>query len=279
MLGKCHFSAPTPSKPPPLLRHDSTLMNKERKYLNNLSLSQVAGHVSFVMAISAFAATDILDLRCLAIGATSLSMIFQYYRPVPLKIPLQWNTLVLGINVFMASSLYIERKNAENMDAAMEEIYKEGRFERRGFSRVEFCKFFSISKRRYLKEGEKIITEGKENSSMYFMITGTLNVKSEGRQLATVTNNGFVGEMSFLDVLTDDESNGDNESRKTALSLATADVIVDRGGAVVYEWEFDELVQNLSKQREVANALQAYISIDLREKLKASNDNLIDLKS
>ena len=101
VLRKCHLSVSTKHKPS-LLCHHSTLMNKERKHLNNSSLSQAAGHVSFVMAISAFAATDILDLRCLAIGATSLSMVFQYYRPIPLSIPLKWNTLVLGINLFMA---------------------------------------------------------------------------------------------------------------------------------------------------------------------------------
>jgi hypothetical protein len=137
-----------------LFRHDSIFMNKQKTYLNNLSLSQVAGHTSFIMSISAFAATDILDLRCLAISATSLSMVFQYYRPIPLKIPLQWNTLVLGINFIMASLLYIERKNADNMDPYMEQLYRQGNFGKRCFSRVEFCKLFSKSKyNQNLKEG------------------------------------------------------------------------------------------------------------------------------
>ena len=252
------------------------MMNKQRKVLNDVSFSQIAGHLSFIMATTAFAATDMLDLRCLAIGATSFSMIFQYYRPTPLKIPLKWNTLLLGINCYMASCLYFERKQAQNMDETMLQVYKDGAFEKRGFSRVEFCKLFSISIKRTLNGGETLITGGKENKKMYFVASGSVRVRSDSKQIAVIDENGFVGEMSFLDVLTETPCPLSTEKECT-LSLATADVVVDSNGATVYEWDFEELLNYLKLEHEVANALQTFISHDLREKLKASNVNLITL--
>ena len=176
----------------------------------------------------------------------------------------------------MASCLYFERKQAQNMDETMLQVYKDGAFEKRGFSRVEFCKLFFISIKRTLNGGETLITGGKENKKMYFVASGSVRVRSDSKQIAVIDENGFVGEMSFLDVLTETPCPLSTEKECT-LSLATADVVVDSNGATVYEWDFEELLNYLKLEHEVANALQTFISHDLREKLKASNVNLITL--
>ena len=112
---KYHLPAP--------FRHDNALMNTPRGFIGGLSLSQVAGHTPFVFAVAAFSVKDMLDLRCLAFSSTSLAMIFQYYRPTPLVIPLKWNVFVLGINAFMATSLYLERRDADQMNDEMKQLY------------------------------------------------------------------------------------------------------------------------------------------------------------
>jgi hypothetical protein len=72
-----------------------------------------------------------------------------------------------------------------------------------------------------------------------------------------------VGELAFLNFGLDRES--DSEQREP--SLASADAVVGDGGASVWEWEFRKLSSFLENEREVANALSAYINHDLREKL------------
>ena len=250
----------------PLLRHDSELMNSPRGIFDSLSLSQLAGHTSFVFAITAFSVKDMLDLRCLAMSSTSLAMIFQYYRPKPLIIPLKWNVLVLGINAFMATSLYLERRNAENMSDDMRELFVSGDFKRRGFSKVEYIKLFSLAKRRQLKAREVLMHEGQQNTKMYFVVGGTVDVKSGKRRLASISDAKFIGEMSFLDVLSDEG---------VASAKSTADVVVGDEGATVYEWDFSTLQGYLDDQHEVKNAFSAYISYDLREKLRDTNIKMI----
>jgi len=241
-------------------------MNSPRNLIGGLSLSQMAGHTSFVFAIAAFSVKDILDLRCLAISSTSLAMMFQYYRPTPLVIPLQWNVFVLGINAFMATSLYLERRDAENMSDDMTELFLAGEFKRRGFNKVEFIKLLSLAKRREFKAGEVLMYEGQTNTKMYLLEGGSVDVKSGDRRLASIEDNKFIGEMSFLDVLSDEDA---------ASAKSTANVVVGAAGATVYEWDFGDLQSYLEDQHEVKNAFSAYISYDLREKLRDANIKMV----
>jgi hypothetical protein len=103
-----------------------------------------AGNSSFILALAAFCNTDMLYLRLLAMGSISLSIIFQFYRAMPLWIPIRWNVLLLAINAIMAGSLAYETHQAEYMPTDFEGLYKKAFFEQRGFNKVEFCRLFAI---------------------------------------------------------------------------------------------------------------------------------------
>ena len=78
-----------------------------------------------------------------------------------------------------------------------------------------------------------------------------------------MTPNHFIGEMTFLNHLCNacDDKSG---------ITATADAVVDTP-VVAYAWEFDSLKEYLQDQREVRNALSAYMNHDLRAKLDKLN--------
>jgi hypothetical protein len=115
-------------------------MTKERKICG--SIAELCGHAASVLTISAYISTDILILRSLAISSGILATTFQYYRPVPLWVPIRWNVLLLAINGYMVTELLIERHRAENMPPDMKRLYDSGGFDERGFSKVQFMKFF-----------------------------------------------------------------------------------------------------------------------------------------
>jgi hypothetical protein len=140
-------------------------MNDKRKYLR-MSVSELVGNVSFVCATAAYMNTDILELRCLVMGGISLSIIFQYYRAVPMWIPIRWNFLLLGINAAMVTSLVLERRKANRMPKELEELYMNAHFENRGFSRVESCGMFELGKKTRLKAGDVIARDGQENTKL-----------------------------------------------------------------------------------------------------------------
>ena len=107
--------------------------------------------------------------------------------------------------------------------------------------------------------------EGKQNTTIYYLVSGKVDIMSGKRRLANIEDS-FIGEMSFLDVLSGED---------VASTKSTADVVVGAEGATVYEWDFDALQEYLDDQHEVKNAFSAYISHDLREKLRESNVKMI----
>ncbi|CAN0556495.1 unnamed protein product, partial [Ectocarpus sp. 12 AP-2014] len=59
---------------------------------------------------------------CIFAGV-SASIVFQYYRPQPLWIPISWNFLFLAINVGMAGVLLKEERDATRQDQETAALY------------------------------------------------------------------------------------------------------------------------------------------------------------
>jgi len=151
-----------------LLDNESPFMNRKRTWplIGTMSLSDAAGNASFVLGLLAFARTDMLELRSLALGGTALQIAFQFYRISPLWIPIRWNFLFLAINGTMAVALAHERNQAASMPPELSEIYERGHFARRGFSKVEFCRLFAMGERTDLPPGSVLARDGVENSKL-----------------------------------------------------------------------------------------------------------------
>ena len=134
----------------------------------NLSLSILAGHSAFVLTGLGYLTSDILILRLWACGGISLSMLFQYYRPQPLKIPIVWNSLFLGINVVWATLLYQERQEAKSLGDELESVYVAGEFEKRRVSRVDFKRLFvDLARREVRQRGDVLKEEGHVTQQLY----------------------------------------------------------------------------------------------------------------
>ena len=106
--------------------------------------------------------------------------------------------------------------------------------------------------------------------------------------LAYISENDFSGEMSLISSLTspmkkdskdkdnsftDETDNGNNNDDDISM-IAKSDVIVNSPTMIVWYWNIEELRKMLRKpkNRGVANALLAYASHELREKLIDSWD-------
>ena len=95
------------------------------------TLSNLAGHASFLLLAVSYLEKDFLHLRLFAASGMSLSIIFQYYREKPLWIPIRWNVLFLAINASMVAALLMERAEADHMSPDEKVLYTTF-FEKRG---------------------------------------------------------------------------------------------------------------------------------------------------
>jgi len=275
-----------------MLKSDSAFMIEKRPAIGMMPYSDLAGNASFVLSLAAFAMSDMLALRLLTITAIGSGIAFQYYRlPEPLWIPIRWNFLIIGINVAMVGALAYERRRAESMPDDLERIYREARFEERGFTKVEFCRLFGMGRRTELPRGYVLARDGRVNDKLYLLLDGgTALIEKRGRKVASVPEYHFVNEMSFLlyrygggdssSKKTGDDSDDGNASRKRGAAagtephqrhVATADAKIDSPGrgdiTECWVWSFDELKKGLESDREVSNAWSSYLNHDLRNKL------------
>jgi len=141
-----------------------TFMTKPRPGIG--SFSAVCGHCSSICTVIAYCSTEMLPLRSLAISSSLLSIVFQYYRPQPQWIPIRWGFVILGINGYMITQLMIERHEANHMSSQLQKIYDEGGFDERGFSKIQFMKFFEQSRRVVFTNNELISQEGREMNKL-----------------------------------------------------------------------------------------------------------------
>jgi len=205
---------------------------------------------------SSYITQDILSLRCFAMSGMSLAILFQYYRAIPLIIPIRWNGIFVAINGIMVAYLVSERNEAEKTPPDLLSLY-EDQFKKMGFTKIEFYHLCCLNATRVtLDRGTAICAASEVQNKMYFLMDGEVDVKSAGKVVAVVKENAFIGEMSFLNYLADLTS-----------STAQADCVISSPTASLLVWDFASLETYLQKDRNLRNALQAFISNDLRLKL------------
>jgi len=172
----------------------------------------------------------------------------------------------MTVNVSMIGSLLIEKHEAENMPAENKQMYDSGEFDKRGFSKVHFRKFFENGQLRVFNR-ELLTQENREMDKLYYIIDGnaTVTCAKDGRKLATITKHKFVGEMAFLKYCSDMRMD-----EKASFAKASANVMA---GDLVHVWEWDarRLAHVLMEDRDLSNAWASYCNHDLREKLLAAN--------
>lgn len=85
-----------------------TMVNVEGKSGTRRPYEELFGHLSFVLLGAAYLTRDVITLRCVAVGGLSAAVVFQYFRPAPLWLPLRWNLLFVGINAVWVGRLWWE---------------------------------------------------------------------------------------------------------------------------------------------------------------------------
>lgn len=275
-------TSPSSSSWAPFWRNEFPLLNKPRKMLFGMSLSEACGNISSILTLMAYLMTDMMELRITAICATLLSITFQYYRTTPLWIPIRWNVVLLILNATMVTTLYLERRRAQQMSPPLETLYDKGSFGTRGFSKVEFLRLHDLATPVTLPPGHVLVRQGEAKEALYFLVEGSVHITKKEQPKVVIAHLGpfhFLGEISLLSRMASaaaaaaSAASGGQTSTVVSDpppwdSAASANVVVSsKEPATFLEWKFDDLVPYLRGDREVRNALSAFINYDLTSKL------------
>lgn len=282
-------------------------MTKERDVLAvRTNISNICGHGSFLMLAVGYLEYDVLSLRAFTVSGIALSILFQYYRPQPLWIPISWNMLFFLINGGMILQLLRERSDASNLEAEDEKEVFAHVFQKLGLSPIEFLHLIRMAERKDIPAGHVMAVQGVEQEYMYLIVDGNAEVISDDESIGSITSHQYVGSMAFLrflnsvdeelenhqqsqQVITISEEDGtliEVESEPEPTVEAQTEEPADEAPSVrastttvvattpchVFQWDFHVLRAYLRRHLQEGNAMQVSVSADLTRKLDQSRD-------
>ena len=202
-------------------------------------------HSANIIYIFSYLVRDILWLRILIVTAICFVIPFYYYQPVPLMVPVYWNILFAGINIFQIGILLRERRPVTLSD-------DEERLYQQVFRRLkprEVYKLFKLAQWRRVSRGEVLVQQGATLDSLLLINKGAASVHVKEDTVAQLGEGHFVGEMSYI-----------TGAKTSATVLADNDL-------EYLEWTTSQLEPLLVKNPDLRVALNAIIGVDLAGKL------------
>jgi CRP-like cAMP-binding protein len=224
------------------------------------SLSELAGHASFLLLGYSYLTSDLLTLRALAVGGLSAAVVFQYYRDAPLWLPIRWNALFVAINVFWVAKLYYDEYNAAHWCTTEERAMYD-----RHFSHMPLNVFRTLVKHgkwRDIERGFEFTREGKMNESVHVLTAGSAEVFVGGRSVNSIDAGSFVGEMSLMRSIA-----GSNAKKHFKRPHAASATVVASERCRVFSWDDGELRRLIKQNEEIKSGVQAAFGVGLAEKL------------
>jgi hypothetical protein len=196
--------------------------------------------------MAAYLLKDILWLRLLTILSCFAGIAFNYFVPAtPLYSVIYWNMLFAVINIVQIAIIIKERTGihfSEEEKELHETLFK-------NFAPFEFMKLMRVGKWLEAKQGEILAVEKQTLDAVMLIYNGLVGVETNGKQVATLKDGNFIGEVSFI-------TGGD--ATATVRALMPTRYIA---------WPKESITQLLNRNPSMRFAMQAMLSTDLSKKL------------
>lgn len=213
---------------------------------HNVLIGHLAGHLASILTMAAYLLKDILWLRLLTILSCFAGIAFNYFVPAtPLYSVIYWNMLFAVINIVQIAIIIKERTGihfTEEEKELHETLFK-------NFAPFEFMKLMRVGKWLEAKQGEILAVEKQTLDAVMLIYNGLVGVETSGKQVATLKDGNFIGEVSFIT---------GGEATATVRALIPTRYIA---------WPKEAITQLLIRNPSMRFAMQAMLSTDLSKKL------------
>ncbi len=203
-------------------------------------------HVANVLLLVAYSVRDVLWLRLFAVSNALVAMPYFLLQPQPLWTALAWNVVFAGINSWQAWRLYLERRPVQLTDE--EEQVRKLVF--RELAPRKVLQVLGIGAWATVKPGEHLLAEGQVPDAVSLIVSGRVQVKTEGH---------VIGEL------------GPGEIAGSAILLTGTPANVDAvavGEVRALRWDVKTLDKYLSANPDTRIVLQRHLARDLAGKVR-----------
>lgn len=213
----------------------------------NMQLADYLVHFANILLLVSYSVRDILWLRWFAVASALTVVPYYLVQPNVLWPPVLWGLVFVAINLFQIARIYLERRPVV-LSADEQKLYDMGFHALRP---REFVSLLLAGEWRDAAAGDKVLTEGKPVSSICIVISGTVQVRRQGREVGVIQPGTLIG---------------------TAVALTGEPSAVDATFAEAARyicWPLYSIRSFLDKRPELRVTLQALANQDLAKKLEA----------
>jgi len=203
-------------------------------------------HFSNILLLVSYSVRDILWLRWFAVAAALTNMPYFLMQHTVLWPPIIWAVVFTAINLYQISRIYLERRPVV-LSADEQTLYDLGF---RSLRPREFVSLTLVGEWKSAAAGEKVLVEGEPVSRLCIPITGSAEIRKQGKPVGVLEPGHIVG---------------------TALALTGAPSPVEAtftGPGRYMSWPLPNLRAFMDKRPELRVALQSLVSRDLAGKLE-----------
>jgi hypothetical protein len=213
------------------------------------SLSDLAGHASYVMIAISYYATSIYWLRVMAVVGLLLEILYFALSGGAMYTGIAWGVVFVLINVYQIHRLIRERMNLDRMSDIA--LLRQGALA--GLDNAQLSRLVTAGSWRSIEPGSRLTRQGKPVEELVLLCAGSAFVEVDDKPVARLHAGTFCGEMAFI--------SGEPASATVTVHQPVRAFVFDM-----------EKLRALGDEDElVASAIHHAIGRDLAHKLYSSN--------
>lgn len=197
--------------------------------------------------LGSYLAPGMVWLRALAIVAAAVMVTFLYVQTEP-----QWNGILWHAGFLTANALNLAyllyRMRIPHFDLFEQVVYREKFYE---LEPHEVIPIFKHARRLSVEEEQVLLRDGQSNETLFLVVSGKCRIDKNDRQVATLQNGDFIGELSFV---SDEPVNAD---------------VIALPGAELMCWNKSDLQPLFERQGLYKAFFYSLFSVDIAQKLRA----------
>lgn len=213
----------------------------------NMQAADYLVHFSNILLLVSYSVRDILWLRWFAVAAALTVIPYYLVQPNVLWPPIMWGMVFTAINLFQIARIYLERRPVV-LSADEQKLYDMGFHALRP---REFVSLLLAGEWKDAAAGDQVLTEGQPATSVCIAISGTVQVRRQGREVGVLQPGKLIGTAVAL---TGEPSPVEATFAETARYMC---------------WPLHSIRSFLDKRPELRVVLQSLANQDLAKKLGA----------